>query len=107
MDVHGDFFDANLAQLDEYRRAQEKKRRQLTVAQGNRELAVMELNDNIDSKGYDGLILPGMTLCVESYMGSEHGDEGVKLEQQVLITETGIELLSTYPYDDELLNREF
>jgi Xaa-Pro aminopeptidase len=54
--------------------------------------------------GYDGEILPGMTLCVESYIGEEGGSEGVKLEQQVLVTETGIELLSVFPFEEELLN---
>lgn len=53
--------------------------------------------------GYDGEIEPGMTLCVESYIGAEGGAEGVKLEQQVLITETGIELLSEFPFEDALL----
>lgn len=53
--------------------------------------------------GYDGEILPGMTLCVESYIGAEGGKEGVKLEQQVLVTKTGIELLSRFPFEDDLL----
>ena len=50
-----------------------------------------------------GVIEPGMTLCVESYIGSENGNEGVKLEEQVLITGTGAVKLSTFPYEDELL----
>ena len=53
--------------------------------------------------GYDGEILPGMTLCVESYIGEDGGAEGVKLEQQLLITEDGIELLSQFPFEDTLL----
>lgn len=53
--------------------------------------------------GYDGEILPGMTLCVESFIGEETGGEGVKLEQQLLITETGTELLSVFPFEAELL----
>ncbi|GGD40780.1 M24 family metallopeptidase [Sinisalibacter lacisalsi] len=53
--------------------------------------------------GYDGEILPGMTLCVESFIGEAGGAEGVKLEQQVLITETGVELLSRFPFEDALL----
>jgi Xaa-Pro aminopeptidase len=53
--------------------------------------------------GYDGEILPGMTICVESYIGEEGGIEGVKLEQQVLVTETGIELLSRFPFEDDLM----
>lgn len=53
--------------------------------------------------GYDGEILPGMTLCVESYIGEDGGREGVKLEQQLLMTETGIQLLSRFPFEEELL----
>ncbi|MEA2783130.1 MAG: hypothetical protein QOK29_4674 [Rhodospirillaceae bacterium] len=53
--------------------------------------------------GYDGQLEPGMTVCVESYVGEVGGDEGVKLEQQVLITETGYQQLSTFPFETELL----
>ena len=53
--------------------------------------------------GYDGEILAGMTICVESYIGEAGGGEGVKLEQQVLVTDTGIELLSRFPFEEELL----
>lgn len=53
--------------------------------------------------GYDGTIEPGMTLCVESYIGEDGGKEGVKLEQQVLITDTSIELLSRFPFEEDLL----
>jgi Xaa-Pro aminopeptidase len=54
--------------------------------------------------GYDGEIMPGMTLCVESFIGEETGGEGVKLEQQVLIHETGVELLSRFPFESALLD---
>jgi Xaa-Pro aminopeptidase len=60
---------------------------------------------DFDAAGYDGVIEPGMTLCVESYLGAEGGLEGVKLEEQVLVTETGTEVLSRFPYDDALLTR--
>jgi len=53
--------------------------------------------------GYDGEIVPGMVLCVESYIGAEGGGEGVKLEQQLVVTETGTELLSRFPFEDALL----
>jgi len=53
--------------------------------------------------GYDGVIEPGMTLCVESFIGAETGGEGVKLEQQLLITETGVDLLSKFPFEAALL----
>lgn len=51
---------------------------------------------------YDAVLLPGMTLCVESYIGAAGGAEGVKLEQQVLVTETGSTLLSTFPFEEAL-----
>ena len=54
--------------------------------------------------GYDGVILPGMTLCVESYIGEQNGHEGVKLEEQILVTETGIEILSKFPFEETLLS---
>ena len=50
--------------------------------------------------GYDAVLEPGMCLCVESYVGVEGGAEGVKLEEQVLVTENGHEVLSTYPLRD-------
>lgn len=60
---------------------------------------------DFENCGYDGVLEPNMTLCVESYIGAEEGREGVKLEQQVLITERGAELLSHFPFDEELLGR--
>ncbi|MCV0397932.1 MAG: Xaa-Pro peptidase family protein [Rhizobiaceae bacterium] len=47
----------------------------------------------------DGVLEPGMTICVESYIGRLGGHEGVKLEQQVLVTEKGSDVLSAYPWD--------
>jgi Xaa-Pro dipeptidase len=46
--------------------------------------------------GYDGVFQAGMTVCVESYVGEVGGPDGVKLERQALITETGVELLDGY-----------
>ena len=53
---------------------------------------------------YDGILEAGMVLCIESYMGAvgETG-VGVKLEQQVLVTDDGYELLSHYPLEEELM----
>ena len=44
-----------------------------------------------------------MTICVESYIGRDGGTEGVKLEEQVLITESGTEMLSEFPFEESLL----
>ena len=61
---------------------------------------------DFDRFGADGMIGPGMVLCVESYIGEVNGAEGVKLEEEVRVTESGIERISTYPFDDQLLPRE-
>lgn len=52
--------------------------------------------------GYDAVLLPGMTFCIESYIGEAGGAEGVKLEQQVLVTEKGCEPLTTFPFEEAL-----
>ena len=53
---------------------------------------------------YDGVIEENMVICVESFSGAQNEKEGVKIENQVLITETGYELLSDYCYDERLLS---
>ena len=58
---------------------------------------------DFELKGYEGIVTPGMTLCVESFIGVEGGKEGVKLEEQVLITEEGVEVLSKYPFETDWL----
>ncbi|WP_343561635.1 M24 family metallopeptidase [Kiloniella sp. b19] len=54
---------------------------------------------------YDGELEAGMVMCVESYIGEVGGHEGVKLEDQVLVTESGPITLSRYPFEEELLIR--
>ncbi|SAK66779.1 aminopeptidase P [Caballeronia temeraria] len=56
-----------------------------------------------DSAGYDGVFETGMTLCVESYIGAEGGCEGVKLEQQVVLTEHGCVPLTTCSFETDWL----
>lgn len=53
--------------------------------------------------GYDGTLETGMTVCVESYVGEVGGRQGVKLEQQILVTDGGNEVLSRFPFERELL----
>ena len=52
---------------------------------------------------FPGQIEENMVLCVESYVGDADAGQGVKLEDQYLITKTGAERLSTYPFCDALL----
>jgi Xaa-Pro aminopeptidase len=56
--------------------------------------------------GRDGRLEPGMVVSVESYIGEKGGPEGVKLEEEVLVTGKGRVILSRYPYEDELLGAE-
>ena len=53
---------------------------------------------------YDGKLEAGMVVCVESYMGESGERDGVKLEQQVLVTEDGHEVLTSFPLEDSLLD---
>ena len=48
---------------------------------------------------HGGQIEEGMVLCVESLIG-EAGSESIKLETQVLITESGAERLDTFPWEE-------
>lgn len=52
-----------------------------------------------DGWGIDCAMEPGMVMSVESFVGSRDGGEGVKLEEQVVITETGAELVCNFPLD--------
>jgi Xaa-Pro aminopeptidase len=52
---------------------------------------------------YDGALAEGMVLCVESYVGEPGGRDGVKLEEQVLITASCAVKLSAFPFEEELL----
>ena len=52
---------------------------------------------------FEGVLEPGMVLCVEALVGEEGGDFSIKLEDQVLVTEDGHENLTRYPFDAALM----
>ncbi|MFT5115067.1 MAG: Xaa-Pro dipeptidase [Parasphingorhabdus sp.] len=52
---------------------------------------------------YDGTLEAGMVMTVESYMGPIGESNGVKLEEQVLVTDTGYEMMSHFPMEASLL----
>ena len=56
-----------------------------------------------EERGYGGVIEPGMMLCVEAYIGEVGGPDGVKLEDQVLVTEDGYENMVACPFDPKLM----
>ncbi len=59
--------------------------------------------DQFDASGYDGEFEAGMVLCVESLVAPVGEREAVKVEEQVLITDTGVERLSRAPDDERLV----
>ena len=61
--------------------------------------------DHFVEGAYDYHLEAGMVLCVEGLVSPEGGDFSIKLEDQVLITETGFENLTAYPFDDRLMGR--
>ena len=52
-----------------------------------------------DDWGFDGELQAGMVLTSESYVGPRAGGEGVKLEDQYLVTKDGPELITPYPLE--------
>ena len=59
--------------------------------------------EDFEDTGFDGVLEAGMTVCVEAYGGEVGGREGVKLEEQLLITSDGAERLSNYPFELDFL----
>lgn len=53
--------------------------------------------------GYDGVFEEDTVVSVESYLGAIAGVEGVKLEQEVLITAVGPVALSRTPFIESIL----
>ena len=49
--------------------------------------------------GFDDVIHAGFVISVEAFVGRRSGGEGVKLEQQVVVRDSGPELLTNYPLD--------
>lgn len=60
--------------------------------------------EDLESYGYEGELQAGMVLSVEAYVGEVGAKDGIKLENQLLVTETGYELLTHYPFEDIFLS---
>jgi Xaa-Pro aminopeptidase len=63
------------------------------------EWPVLPLHCDWTDRAMDGQFEPGMVVCVESLI-AERGSESIKLETQVLVTETGAERLDSFPWED-------
>ena len=66
-------------------------------------LRVLLFPNDRRSEQYDYVVREGMVVCIESFVGAVGERDGVKLEQQVLVTKGGYELLSTCPLEEALL----
>ena len=58
--------------------------------------------DPDDPLAPQGVLQPGMCVCVESYIGAPGDNQGVKLEQQYAITAAGARLLGRVPLPERL-----
>ena len=64
---------------------------------------IAHAGEDWQNSGYDGLFEENMVVCVESYIGARNGAEGVKLEQQVLLTGDGCQPLTSCPWQESWL----
>ena len=62
------------------------------------EWPVLPLHVDWSDLAMSGQFKPGMVVCVESLV-AEKGSESIKLESQVLVTETGCKRLDSFPYE--------
>ena len=56
-----------------------------------------------EREGYDGELQENMVITIESCIGREDGLECVKLEEMVVVTPDGCQLLSTFPFEEDLM----
>jgi len=59
--------------------------------------------EDVEAHGYGGVFEVGMTLSFEAYFGAVDGHEGVKLEEQALVTDHGVVQLLSYRYESAML----
>ncbi len=56
-------------------------------------------NEDYTNGDFSGVFDENMIICIESYIGEVGGKEGVKLEDQYLVTKNGLKLLTQIPLD--------
>ena len=56
-------------------------------------------DEDYSNGDYSGTFQENMVVCVESYVGEVGANEGAKLEDQYLVTDKGLKLLSSIPLD--------
>ncbi|MGB0507580.1 MAG: dimethylsulfonioproprionate lyase DddP [Pikeienuella sp.] len=68
------------------------------------EWPLIKYTDRWEDGEFDYPIEPGTFLCSEAYIGAVGGEFGIKLEDQVMITEDGVENLTRCPFDEKLMD---
>tara|TARA_E500000331_G_scaffold317807_1_gene329426 strand:- start:136 stop:1044 length:909 start_codon:yes stop_codon:yes gene_type:complete len=68
------------------------------------EFPLIAYSEDYEEGAFDYVLQPGMTLCVEALISRENGEFSIKLEDQLLVTESGYENLTSYPFDKKFLN---
>ena len=63
------------------------------------EWPAIQFRDRFDEWGFDGVLEPGLCLCVEALVAIAGEGEAVKLEEQVVITEDGFRQFTRYPLE--------
>lgn len=53
--------------------------------------------------GHEGVVQENMVFSVESYAADARGGEGVKLEEQILVTATGPARMSSARFEEGML----
>ncbi|MEO1065924.1 MAG: Xaa-Pro peptidase family protein [Pseudomonadota bacterium] len=66
------------------------------------EFPSIRYEQDFDPDAFDYIVEPGMCFCVEVYVGEVGGKEGVKLEDQVIVTEDGPVNITSCPFDEKL-----
>lgn len=55
------------------------------------------------SKRHPVTIKPNMVFAVETYVPDEEDKQGVRLEENLIVTKDGYEIISKYPFDERLM----
>ena len=56
-------------------------------------------NSDYSNGDFSGIFEENMVICIESYVGEVGGKEGVKLEEEYIVTTNGLKKMSLYPLD--------
>jgi Xaa-Pro dipeptidase len=65
--------------------------------------AIMHAGADWQNSGYDGIFKENMVMCIESYIGEAGAKQGIKLEEQVVVTADGVKAMSHYPFEEHWL----